>query len=89
MLHREKCDILQKDISFFGYRFSNNGIGPDKVKDTQYAPALSSVSGDRSFLGMVTNYGCFMLNMSDITGPLRELTKPSSPCVWDWSKKKL
>ncbi|KAJ1186730.1 hypothetical protein NDU88_003511 [Pleurodeles waltl] len=83
-LHKDKCDFLKEEICFFGYHFSKHGVGPDpqKVKDIQEAPAPTTVTGVRSFLGMVTYYGQFMKNLADITGPLRQLTQANQPWVW-------
>ncbi|KAJ1139237.1 hypothetical protein NDU88_005612 [Pleurodeles waltl] len=38
-LHREKCKFLKEDISFFRYRFSKQGIGPDPAKQGVKNPA--------------------------------------------------
>ncbi|XP_069075287.1 uncharacterized protein [Pleurodeles waltl] len=83
-LHCEKCKFLKDSVSFFGYRFSQQGISPDpaKVRDIQDAPAPTSVSGVRSFLGMVTYCDRLMQNLSDLIWPLRDLTKSNSPWVW-------
>ena len=81
-LHKEKCEFLKSEVWFFWYRFSDAGVGPDKVKEIQSAPSPTTVTGVRSFLGMVTYCGQFMQNLTDLTKPLRELTKSTSPWVW-------
>lgn len=55
---------------------------PMKVRDIQTAPAPSTVSGVRSFMEMMNYCGRFIRNLTDLTAPLRELTK--SNVTWDW-----
>ena len=83
-LHKEKCEFLKRQVSFFGYVFSEAGVNPDpeKVKDVKDAPAPTTVSEVRSFLGMVNYCGRFIPNLTTITQPLRELTKNKT--TWEW-----
>ena len=83
-LHKEKCAFLKRKISFFGYVFSEAGVAPDpeKVKDVQNAPAPTTVTEVRSFLGMVNYCGRFIQNLTTLTQPLRELTKTRA--MWEW-----
>ena len=64
--------------------FSAEGVSPDprKVKAIRNAPPPTSVSEVRSFLGMVTYCAKFIPNFSDITKPLRELTRKDSLFQW-------
>ncbi|KAJ1124432.1 hypothetical protein NDU88_002893 [Pleurodeles waltl] len=82
-LHREKCAFLQKEISFFRYKFSEHGVMPvpAKVQDIRSAPAPTSITGEISFLGMVTYFGCFIPNLTVVTVPLRVRTK--SIAIWE------
>ena len=76
-LHPDKCELNKKSLTFFGFVFSAHGISPDpeKVKAIHDARPPTSANEVRSFLGMVTYCAKFIPNFSDITKPLRELTK--------------
>ena len=80
----EKCELNRDSLTFFGLVFSAEGVSPDprKVKAIHNAPPPTSVSEVRSFLGMVTYCAKFIPNFSDITKPLRELTKKDALFLW-------
>ena len=84
-LNKEKCEFNKQKLTFFGFVFSTNGISPDPVKVAaiKHAPAPTTQSGLRSFLGMATYCSKFILNFSDLTQPLRELTKKYTPFQWE------
>ena len=79
----EKCELNKDSLTFFGLVFSAKGVSPDpkKVKAIHDACPPASV-GEVSFLGMVTYCAKFIPNFSDITKPLRELTKKDSSFKW-------
>ena len=83
-LNRQKCEFNKDSLTFFGFVFSAKGISPDpsKVKAVQEAIPPTSASGVRSFLGMATYCAKFIPKFSDITMPLRELTKKNTPFEW-------
>ena len=83
-LNKEKCEFNKEKLTFFGFVFSNNGISPDpvKVEDIKNAPAPTTQSGLRSFLGMSTYCSKFIQNFSDLTQPLRELIKRNTTFTW-------
>ncbi len=76
-LSKKKCEFNKKSITFFGFVFSGQGISPDpkKVEAIQNAKSPTTTSGVRSFLGMAMYCAKFIPNFSDISEPLRELTK--------------
>lgn len=80
----EKCELNRDSLTFIGLVFSAAGVSPDprKVKAIHDAPPPTSVSEVRSFLGMVTYCAKFIPNFSDITKPLRELTKKDALFQW-------
>ena len=84
-LHPDKCEFNKSSLAFFGFVFSADGISPDpeKVKAIHEACPPSSTSEVRSFLGMVTYCAKFIQNFSDITKPLRELTKKNVQFHWE------
>ena len=73
----EKCELHKDSPTFFGLVFLANGVSPDpeKVKAIHNACPPKSVGEVRSFLGMVTYCAKFIPSFSDVTKPLRELTK--------------
>ena len=80
----EKCELNKESLTFFGLVFSAEGVSPDpkKVKAIHDARPPKSAGEVRSFLGMVTYCAKFIPNFSDITKPLRELTKKDTPFQW-------
>ena len=55
---------------------------PEKVKVINSAPAPTTASGVRSFLGMAIYCAKFIPKFSDVSAPLRELTKKDKPFNW-------
>ena len=84
-LREDKCELNKKSITFFGFVFSGEGVSPDpeKVKAIHDAQPPSSASEVRSFLGMATYCAKCIPKFSDVTKPLRELTKKSVPFHWN------
>ena len=80
----EKCEFHKDSLTFFGLVFSAHGVSPDpaKVKAIHDARPPKSVGEVRSFLGMVTYCAKFIPNFSEITKPLRELTKKDVRFQW-------
>ena len=83
-LNRSKCEFSKNSVMFFGLMFSAAGVSPDlaKVKAIREAQTPSSVSGVRSFIGMATFSAKFIPNFSDVTKPLRDLTKKNARFIW-------
>ena len=82
-LNRPKCEFYKSSISFFGFIFSEKGISPDpkKVQAIHSASQPTSASGVRSFLGMATYCAKFIPKFSDVSQPLRQLTKQDVPSI--------
>lgn len=55
---------------------------PNKVKAILEAPRTKSVEDVRKFLGIVTYYSRFILNISSITYPIRELLQKKKKFFW-------
>lgn len=72
---------------FFGYEFSKDGLraDPRKLEAIKNLPVPTSVSEVRSFLGTVAYCGRFLPNLSDLSAPLRRLTKKSAR--WQWGSE--
>jgi transposase InsO family protein len=83
-VHKQKCEFNKTSISFFGVVFSSQGIRPDqdKVEAIHRASQPTTVGDVRSFLGMATYCAKFIPRFSDVSEPLRELTKKDQPFLW-------
>ena len=89
-LHKKKCEFNKPSISFFGFVFSDQGISPDpkKVEAIYNASPPTTASGVRSFLGMATYCAKFIPKFSDVSEPLRELTKKNQTFQWSARQEK-
>ena len=83
-LNKEKCLFNQSKLTFFGFLFSSEGISPDPIKVAAIhdAPPPNSCKDVRSFLGLATYCSKFIPNFSDLTEPLRNLTKKNAKFCW-------
>ena len=82
--NKEKCKFARKEIEFFGFKFAAGCIKPtqDKVKAINECTAPKSKEEIRSFLGMTGYLSKFIPRYSDLTAPLRELTKKETKFMW-------
>jgi len=83
-LNKKKYEFNKSSVTFFEFAFSVRGIAPDpkKVVAIKIAPALTTTSGVRSFLGMATHCAKFIPNFSDVLEPLQELPKKNQQFHW-------
>ncbi len=83
-LNASKCRFRQDRIKFYGFIFSSDGIqaDPDKIRAVVSLATPESCDAVRSFLGMANYVRRFVPNFSDITAPLRELTKRDATFHW-------
>ena len=83
-LNKKKCEFNKPSVTFFGFVFSGKGIAPDppKIEAIKNAPAPTTASGVCSFLGMATYCAKFIPKFSDVSAPLRELTKKDKQFHW-------
>jgi len=84
-LNKYKCAFNKSRLTFFGFVFSSKGIVPDtqKIETINNASPPTSTSAVRSFLGIATYCTKFIPNFSDVSEPLRQLTKKDVPFVWE------
>lgn len=82
-----KCEFDKKQLEFFGYVFSDQGISPSstKVAAVKDAPIPKNASEVRSFLGMIQYCGRFIPNLAAISAPLRLLTHKGEK--WTWTSR--
>ena len=83
-LRRDKCVFFAPEVTYLGYRINAEGLQPTdkKVQAIIAAPAPTSVSELKSFLGLVNYYGKFLPNLSTVLAPLHKLLRKD--CPWTW-----
>ena len=71
-----KCEFGRRELEFYGYRFSENGLKPtpDKVRSIKECTEPKSKTEVRSFLGMTGYLAKFIPRYASLTKPLRDLT---------------
>ena len=82
--NREKCQFAYKELEFYGYRFTDEGLKPseDKVQAVKQSKAPESKEAVRSFLGMIGYLSKFIPRYAILTTPLRVLTHKSTKFRW-------
>ena len=83
-LNLEKCEFYKEDITFYGLRFTKDGVSPteERVKALKEAKAPADVKALRSFLCTVLWSARFMKDVCSIAEPLWKLCKEGVP--WQW-----
>ena len=83
-LKLEKCAFMLPVVEYLGHSISAEGLHPtvEKVKAIRNAPAPSTVSQLKSFLGILTYYCKFLPNMSTVLAPLYKLLQKNVPWMW-------
>ena len=81
-INLQKCVFGSKEVSYLGFRLTEEGIKPgiDKLKAVKNAPPPSSVHEVRQFLGLCNFFRGHVRNFAQITSPLTALTKKD--CSW-------
>lgn len=84
-LNLEKCQFAQTRILFCSHIIDADGIRPDPemIQSISNIPRPIDVTQLRSFLGSVNYYGKFVKGMTDLRGPLDELTKKDVRFQWE------
>ena len=83
-LNYDKCEVKTSSIKFFGNIYTADGVrqDPEKVKAIQAIQAPSNKQELHTFLGFVNYMAPFVKNMTEHTGPLRELMKENVEFIW-------
>lgn len=86
-LHKGKCKFRQDEVTFLGHRIDAKGLRPkdDNVKAVVEAPAPTSVSELKAFLGLVNYYGKFLPNLATVLAPLYALLAKGA--MWKWERE--
>lgn len=86
-LNKDKLNLLQKSVKFYGHMLTDTGLKVDEEKITAIKNiAIPTNSKDvLRLLGMVTYLSKFIKNLSLKVTSLRELTKKNA--IWQWTEK--
>jgi len=81
-INLQKCFFGSKEVSYLGFRLTEQGIlpGTDKLKAVKNTPPPANVHEVRQFLGLCNFFRCHVRNFAQITAPLTALTKKE--CSW-------
>ena len=87
----EKCQFGAKEIDFYGYKFSGDGLKPadDKIKAVREAGRPEDKTAVKSFLGMIGYLSKFIPNYATMTSPLRTLTRKDVDFKWGSHEQKV
>ena len=82
-LNKEKCQFGVRELEFYGYRFTDEGLKPteEKVQAVKDCSPPRSKEEVRSFLGMIGYLSKFIPRYAVLTAPLRKLTE-DTPFSW-------
>ena len=84
-LQREKCEFCKTEVEYLGHRIDAKGIHPTvkKVEAIKRAPQPQDVSQLREFVGLMSYYGKFILQISTLLAPLYKLLEKDH--TWNWT----
>ena len=79
-LNLKKCTFGSTSVSYLGYRLTPEGImpGTDKLQAIERAPAPTSISQIRAFLGLCNFFRSHVYRYSQVAAPLIKLLKKDS-----------
>jgi hypothetical protein len=80
-----KCEFWIGEVPFLGHIISNGGISvdPAKVKEIEVWSIPTTVTKDRSFLGLAGYYWRFIEGFSKIAKPMTSLLEKGREFKWD------
>ena len=84
-LKPSKCHFCCDQVNYLGHVVSSAGVQPDpqKVSVVKEFPVPRNVKQVRSFLGLRNYCSKFVRGFAKIVEPLNNLTRKSTPFVWD------
>ena len=87
---QSKCTFMRPSVTYLGHRIDAKGLHPldDRVRAIEDAPTPTSVSGLKSYLGVLSYYNKFLPNLSSILHPIHRLLRKDTPWVWGVAQSK-
>jgi len=84
-LNDRKLRLRLKEVPFIGHLLTPEGlcVDPSKVRAIVDMPPPEDVAAVQRLLGLAQYLNKFLPHLSDVTKPLRELTKKEVPWTWD------
>ena len=81
----QKCQIRKSQVKYVGHIVTAGGlqVDPDKVKAVKDMPTPKSKEDVKRFLGFVQYIAKFIPKLSELSEPLRLLTRNDIEFVWD------
>lgn len=81
----DKLKFRMREVPFVGHVVTSEGLraDPAKVRAIRKVPRPENVAGVQRILGMVQSLNKFLPRLSDITKPLRDLTRQHVEWHWD------
>ena len=81
---RSKCTFMKSSVTYLGHMIDAEGLHTldEQVRAIFDAPAPTSTSKLKSFLGMLSYYSKFLPNLSSLLHPLYRLLKKNAQ--WEW-----
>ena len=85
-LNRDKMKLHQTGVTFLGHLVTAEGLKPDpeKVRAIDDMTRPTDVEGVQRINGFVNYLAKFLPKLSDVTEPIRQLTRKNVP--WNWSE---
>ncbi|KAI2646047.1 Retrovirus-related Pol polyprotein [Labeo rohita] len=83
-LHPDKCQLMQKAVTFLGHYVSAEGVATDEQKTVAVRdwPVPCGLRQLRAFLGLASYYRKFVPGFATVAAPLHQLTKKSQRFQW-------
>ena len=89
-LNLSKLKFRLTSVKYHGHILSSEGLSPDpeKVEAIQGMPRPKDKAETRRLLGMITYLSKFIPQLSEVTQPLREITKQDHQFLWSSQHEK-
>ena len=89
-LNLKKCTFRTEEVKYIGHIVSKDGlkIDPDKVSDILKMPKPEDKAGVQRLLGSLNFLSKYIPNMSDLTGPIRQLLVKNTHFSWSHEQDK-
>ena len=88
MANPKKCVVGQREVRYLGYHLGGGQVWPQVQKTSAAAacPILKTKKEVRRFLGLAGYYRRFILNFSDLTRPLTDMTRQGALDLVQWTE---